>query len=376
LADTVALVVVTAAISYLSLVLGELVPKRLALQRAEGVSQFVAPVLDRIASLFRPVIWLLSRSTNIVVRLLGLDPHAGGEQVTEEELRDLVVTNEQLTAEERLVLRDVFAATDRQLSEIMLPRTEVDFLQADTPLTRAARHVLSRRHSRYPVIDQTVDNVIGFIHVRDLLTALLPNDDAPHPATNSDMADPDKTREGEPTDATMADAAAPRVVRDITRPVTMLPGSKPLLPALSQMRRSGAHLAVIVDEYGGTDGIVTLEDMIEELVGEIQDEYDPTQTSPVSTAGTARELNGLLHRDDVREHAGLTLPNGPFETLAGFIQTQLGRVPRIGDTLDALGHRFTVLEMDGRRAARIKVTPLASTEGKPADREERTRDSP
>jgi putative hemolysin len=120
---------------------------------------------------------------------------------------------------------------------------------------------------------------------------------------------------------------------------------------------------------------VTLEDMIEELVGEIQDEYDPTETSPVSTAGTARELNGLLHRDDVREQAGLTLPDGPFETLAGFIQTQLGRVPRIGDTLDALGHRFTVLEMDGRRAARITVTPLASTEGDPTDREEQTHDS-
>jgi putative hemolysin len=121
---------------------------------------------------------------------------------------------------------------------------------------------------------------------------------------------------------------------------------------------------------------VTLEDMIEELVGEIQDEYDPTQASPVSTAGTARDLNGLLHPDDVREQAGLMLPDGPFETLAGFIQTQLGRVPRVGDILDALGHRSTVLEMDGRRAARITVTPLASAEGAPTDRDERTHDSP
>jgi len=345
LAETVALVAVTAAISYLSLVLGELVPKRLALQRAEGVSTFVAPVLDRIATLCRPVIWLLSRSTNLIVRLLGLDPHAGGDQVSEEELRDMVVSNQDLTAEERRVLADVFGATDRQLSEVMVPRTEVDFLHADTPLTEVARQVLRQSHSRYPVIGQTVDNVVGFIHVRDLMTALLPTD-GDEPAT------------------TVPRSSVSQFVRDIMRPVTLLPGSKPLLPALTQMRQSGAHLAVIVDEYGGTDGIVTLEDMIEELVGDIQDEYDPVEARPVHTAGTARELDGLIHLDDVREQTGLVLPDGPFETLAGFLQTRLGRVPRIGDTVDAFDHRFTVLEMDGRRAARISVTRLVAEESR------------
>ncbi|MDQ3901311.1 MAG: hemolysin family protein, partial [Actinomycetota bacterium] len=250
LADTLALIVVTAAISYLSLVLGELVPKRVALQRAERISLVVAPVLDRVASLFRPVIWLLSRSTDVVVRLLGLDPKAGGEQVTEEELRDMVVTQQQLTVEERRVLTDVFEATDRKLSEVMVPRTEVDFLLAATPLSQAAHHVLSRPHSRYPVIEQTPDDVIGFVHVRDLLTAQLLDDGA-----GSDNGD-------SPT--------RPRIVGDIVRPVTQLPGSVTLLPALSQLRAGGGHLAVIVDEYGGTDGIVTLEDLIEELVGEIQ----------------------------------------------------------------------------------------------------------
>ena len=216
LAETVALVAVTAAISYLSLVLGELVPKRLALQRAEGVSTLVAPVLDRIATLCRPVIWLLSRSTNLIVRLLGLDPHAGGDQVSEEELRDMVVSNQDLTAEERRVLADVFGATDCQLSEVMVPRTEVDFLHADTPLTEVARQVLRQSHSRYPVIDQTVDNVVGFIHVRDLMTALLPTD-GDEPAT------------------TVPRSSVSQFVRDIMRPVTMLPGSKPLLPALTQL---------------------------------------------------------------------------------------------------------------------------------------------
>jgi putative hemolysin len=337
------------------------VPKRLALQRAEGVSMFVAPVLDRIASLFRPVIWLLSRSTNVVVRLLGLDPRAGGDQVTEEELRDMVVTNQELTAEERRVLADVFGATDRQLSEVMVPRTEVDFLEADTPLPDVARRVLLRSHSRYPVIDQTVDDVIGFIHVRDLLTVLLPagtdTDRTTDAAGGTSTAIP-----GDLPVPIGNQASAPSVVRDIVRPVAMLPGSKPLLPALSQMRESGTHLAVIVDEYGGTDGIVTLEDLIEELVGEIRDEYDAVNTQPVHAAGAVHELDGLLHRDDVRERIGLTLPDGPFETLAGFIQSSLGRVPYVGDTVDAFNHRFTVLEMDGRRAARIAVVPTATTD--------------
>ncbi len=340
LADTLALIVVTAAISYLSLVLGELVPKRVALQRAERISLVVAPVLDRVASLFRPVIWLLSRSTDVVVRLLGLDPKAGGEQVTEEELRDMVVTQQQLTVEERRVLTDVFEATDRKLSEVMVPRTEVDFLLAATPLSQAAHHVLSRPHSRYPVIEQTPDDVIGFVHVRDLLTAQLLDDGA-----GSDNGD-------SPT--------RPRIVGDIVRPVTQLPGSVTLLPALSQLRAGGGHLAVIVDEYGGTDGIVTLEDLIEELVGEIQDEYDLAVPAR-SAAGNVSELDGLMNRDEVRDRTGIVLPEGRYDTLGGFVQSELGRIPNTGDTFDALGHRFTVVEMDGRRAARISIRPTEIT---------------
>jgi putative hemolysin len=338
LADTLALIVVTAAISYLSLVLGELVPKRVALQRAERISLMVAPVLDRIASLFRPVIWLLSRSTDVVVRLLGLDPKAGGEQVTEEELRDMVVTQQQLTVEERRVLAEVFDATDRKLSEVMVPRTEVDFLIATTPLAQAAQYVLSRPHSRYPVIEQTPDDVIGFVHVRDLLTALLID------SGNSDSDSPER----------------PRTVGDIVRPVTLLPGSVALLQALSQLRAGRGHLAVIVDEYGGTDGIVTLEDLIEELVGDIQDEYDPAVPA-ASAAGLYSELDGLMNRDEVHERTGIVLPEGRYDTLGGFVQAELGRIPNTGDTLDALGHRFTVVEMDGRRVARISITPTETT---------------
>jgi putative hemolysin len=346
LADTLALIMVTAAISYLSLVLGELVPKRLALQRTERVALVVAPVLDRIAALFRPLIWLLSRSTTALVRLLGLDPAAGGEQVSEEELREMLTTHQQLSVEERRVLTDVFDATERQLGEVMVPRTEVDFLLASTPLPEAVRLVLGRPHSRYPVIGQTLDDVIGFVHVRDLLTALL--------------------TEGDDRESV---AGRARTVGEVARPVTELPASKALLPALSQLRAGGGHLAVVVDEYGGTDGIVTLEDLIEELVGDIQDEYDPPLPAPANGAGNAADLDGLLRRDEVEERTGIRLPEGRFETLAGFVQTQLGQVPVIGDAIEALGHRFTVLEMDGRRAARIRVTatPTGQDDGANAD---------
>jgi putative hemolysin len=326
LADTVAFILVTIAISYLSLVLGELVPKRLALQRPETVARVVAPVLDRVAAFCRPLIWLLGRSTNAVVRLLGLDPRAGDDDVSAEELRDMVRTHRGLGTEQRRVLGDVFGAADRTVGSAMIPRTEVEFLDADMTIGDAARDVLRRAHSRYPVIGSDVDEVVGVVHVRDLLTALL--------------TDPESEK---------------HEVRRIARPVPMLPNGKPLLDALSELRQQRAHLAVVVDEYGGTDGIVTMEDILEELVGEIEDEYDP-QRRP---SGDDSEFDGLLHSEELADRAGIVLPDGPYETLAGFVQTRLGRVPQKGDAVRYGQHRFTVTEMDGMRVSRVRVDEAA-----------------
>jgi putative hemolysin len=326
LADSLAFVGVTAFISYLSLVLGELVPKRLALQRAEGIALFVSPVLEVVARISRPVVWLLSVSTNLIVRILGLNPNQGREAVTEEELRDIVSTHRDLDAEERRVLSDVFGAADRQLASVMVPRTEVEFLAAATPLREAAREVLDKPHSRYPVIGDTVDDVVGVVHLRDLLTNAF----------------------------TQGDGVDERTVGDIARPAPLLPGSKPVLSALAEMRASRTHLAVVVDEYGGTDGIVTMEDIIEELVGEIEDEFDPATLPPSSS-----EFDGLVHREELESRTGIVLPDGPYETLAGFVLRQLGRIPEKGDTFDAMGYVFTVAAMEGRRVARIRVAPTA-----------------
>jgi putative hemolysin len=172
--------------------------------------------------------------------------------------------------------------------------------------------------------------VVGFVHVRDLF--------APDVATRG-------VRVGE-----------------IARDVKMLPGTKQLLPALSEMRREGHHLAIVVDEYGGTDGIVTLEDLVEELVGEIRDEYDiaPEQTRLLH--GGDVEVDGLLNLEDFAERTGIELPEGPYETVAGFVLSQLGRVPEAGACLEAAAHRFTVTELDGRRIARVRLTAVTPAE--------------
>jgi putative hemolysin len=206
----------------------------------------------------------------------------------------------------------------------------VEFLDAAMPLGAAARAVLSKPHSRYPVIGETVDEVVGVIHVRDLLTDLLTT-----VARNGDNTEPDT-----------------RTVGDIARPAPLLPGSKPVLAALAEMRASRTHLAVVVDEYGGTDGIVTMEDIIEELVGEIEDEFDPAALPPDSSV-----LDGLLHRDELAARCGIALPPGHYETLGGFVVHDLGRIPAVGDVVAALDHVFTVIAMDGRRVARLRVAP-------------------
>jgi putative hemolysin len=336
LAATVALVLVTALVSYLSLVVGELVPKRLALQKPEAVSLTTAPVLDRVATLTRPLIWLLSRSTNAVVRLLGVDPRTPAEEVSEDELRDMVRTTSTLTDAERRLLTDAFTATDRVISEVMVPRTEVDFLDADDLVADAVADVSDRPHSRYPVIGETVDDVVGVVHVRDLLTA-----------------------------RPLPDGSPPRL-RDLARTVTILPGSKPVIDTLSLMRRGGGHLAVVIDEYGGTDGIVTVEDLVEEIVGEIRDEYDPKAVPARPHADGTYEADGLLHRSDVTEQTGITLPEGSFDTLGGFVLQELGRTPAVGDTVEDIGHRFTVVAVDGHRVARVRITPLTPADGEHA----------
>jgi len=326
LADVLSFVIVTLIIAFFSLVLGELAPKRFALQRQERISLFAAPILDRIATLARPVVWLISVSVNLVVRILGGDPKVGRGTMSSDELRDLVAGHQNLTADERHIVSEVFDAGKRQIREVLVPRTEVDFLPASMPVSQAIAVAARATHSRFPVFEDSYDDVVGFVHARDLL-------------------DPGRTESVR--------------VGDLKRQVKMLPTSKTVMAALSEMRRDRAHLAIVVDEYGGTAGIVTLEDLVEELIGDIQDEYDKEEHPSRRLRTGEIEVDGLMNLDDFAEQTGIELPDGPYETVAGYLLAALGHLPKTGESAELDGSRLTVTELDGRRIARVKVTESA-----------------
>jgi putative hemolysin len=331
-ATPLAVIVVTLIISFFTLIFGELAPKRLALQRSERVSLLAAPVVDRLAAIATPLVWLLSRCTNLVVRILGGDPAAGRGVMTDEELRDLVAGHQALSPDERHIVSEVFDAGKRQIREVLVPRTEVEFLAASMPLSEAAAIAERARYSRFPVYSESYDDVIGFVHSRDLLDS---------------RSGPDS-----------------RLVGEVVRRVKFLPISKMVLSAMSEMRREKAHLAIVIDEYGGTAGIVTLEDLVEELIGDIQDEYDEDATHPRQLHGGELEVDGLLNLDEFAEQTGIELPEGPYETVAGYLLAALGRLPEGNESVHVAGRTLTVTQMDGRRISKVRVSAAgAATAG-------------
>ena len=332
-AGPVSFLAVTICITFFSLILGELAPKRIGLQRAPRLAVLAAPLLDRIATLARPVVLLLTATTNLVVAVLGGDPRVGRQAMTEQELRELVTEAQTLSQDERHIVGEVFDAGKRQIREVLVPRTEVVFLDAETPVAEAAAIAAGVPHSRLPVYQDTYDNVIGFVHVRDLLG-------------------PGVAKEAVP-------------VARIARPVKFLPISKTVLSSLSEMRRERAHLAIVADEYGGTAGIVTLEDLVEELIGDIRDEYDLEQDQATKLPAGEVEVDGLLNLDEFREQTGIELPEGPYETVAGYALAALGHLPSQGDSVQVAAHTITVTELDGRRIARLRVTANAPAPSSP-----------
>ena len=326
-ASTTATIGLTLVIAYLSLVLGELAPKRLAIQHNARFSYAVAPVLGGFATLMRPVIWFLSVSTNAVVRLLGGDPNKTGDKLSDDELREIVTSHEGLPDDERRMLDDVLSLRDRQVSEIMRPRPEVVAITVDDSISDALEAVRSSPYSRFPVVDQSIDDIVGFVHVRDLF---------------------------ELTDRTLE-------VRQVVRPIPFIPSTARILPTLTNLRASGDHIAVVFDEYGGTDGIVTLEDLVEEVVGEIFDEYD-TETAFAEMMEQGGSVDGRLNFQDFEEATGVTLPAAASDTVAGFVVERLGRLAVVGDRIDVDGGVLQVAAMDRRRISELHFTPTTVLE--------------
>ncbi|MCW3840174.1 hemolysin family protein [Micromonospora yasonensis] len=296
------------------------------------------PVARTVARL---VVRATDGATRLVTDLLGASPAAGRERISEAELRDLVAANTVLDPDERRIIDEVLVAGARLVREVMVPRTEVVFLSAGLTLAEAERLVRAETHTRYPVVDGTHDDVVGFVHLRDVLLR-------PEP-----------------------DGCA--TVGELTREVKQLPGSKRVLAALTEMRREGHHLAVVVDEYGGTAGIVTCEDLVEELVGEIHDEYHDVPPDPAH-AGLPAVVDGRLNLADFAERTGVPLPAGPYETVGGYVMAALGRLPVAGDEVPVDpagpgagvpdpedppgGWLLRVLALEGRRVSRLAVSAV------------------
>lgn len=326
LSATLALISITIVIAYISLVFGELVPKRLALYRTEIIALAVAPIIDFTAKVFRPAIWLLSKSTDVIVKLFGLSSKEMRSEISEAELVDLVSGHTSLSEEEREIVEEVFAAGDLQLHEIMVPRTEVDFMDVGLSITDAITVAIEHSHSRYPVTRGSTDEVIGFLHVRDLL----------NPKVISSSGE---------------------TILELVRPVLNLPGTKGVLPALAEMRSKRSHIAVVLDEYGGTDGIVTLEDLVECLIGEIHDEYDSEEVEVTPQARTGEfEIDSLISLEDLYDETGIALPEGPYETVGGLVMHHLGRIPEPHDSINVNQVRITVLNVEGKRAGQLLIS--------------------
>jgi putative hemolysin len=263
-----------------------------------------------------------------VVRIFGVDPKEQRSAMSEEELLDLVAGHAALTDEERDIVEEVFNASERQIHELMVPRTEVDFMDASLTVSKAIALAVDKAHSRYPVVRGSTDEVIGFIHVRDLLDTSL--------------------------------VSTGGKVQELVRNIMFLPGTKGVLPALTEMRNQRQHLAIVLDEYGGTDGIITMEDLVECLIGDIRDEYDSDEQEVQVESRTGDfEVDGLISIEDLCEQTGLEIPEGPYETASGFVMHVLGRIPLVNDVVSINGLRITVLTLEVKRAGQLLISQTA-----------------
>ena len=313
-------------LTYLSVVLGELVPKSIALQRAERLALWLAVPLDWLGRITHPLVWVLQRSANGIARLFGVQPAPAGMTMhTEEDIRLIVAQTEEIEQAEEEMLYKVFDFADKEAHDVMVPRPEVVALSVELPPQEALAAVIDSPYTRYPVYRGSLDDVIGILHVRDLFGALY-----------------DRGIENV-------------VIEGIVRPAYVVPETKDLASLLAEFRRQNQHLALVVDEYGAVQGIVTLEDLLEEIVGEIEDEYDLPDESVERIDEHRIRIHGTFTIDDFNEQFGTDLPQEDYHTVAGFVFGELGRAPQPRDEVEHDGLRFEVVEVDGQRIERLEV---------------------
>ena len=336
LINGIAVVIVTIIMSYFSLVLGELVPKKIAMQVPEKISFKIVDILLLFSKLFAPLVKILSVSTNAVVRLLGFNPHADEETVTEEEIRMMVdVGGEKGVIEDvqKEMINNIFEFDDLDAGDIMTHRTDMVAVEVGDDLSEVVDTAVSEGYSRIPVYEDDQDNIIGIVYVKDLL-------------------------------AYVGKKLPAKSLRDIMRTPMYVPESKICGDLFKEMTEKRTQMAVVVDEYGGTAGIVTLEDIVEAIVGNIQDEYDDEDEEISKINETTFTIDGMTNLEEVAELTGTELPEGSYDTVAGFIIKELGLLPEEGKTYEVnyKNLKLTVLSVDERRIDKVRVEILPSTE--------------
>ena len=330
-AGPIAFGTVVIVITYLSLILGELVPKRLALNGAEAVASRMAGPMRLISVVTSPAVWFLSFSTETVLRLLGVRPPAESP-VTEQEVEILMEEGARVGVfeeEERDLVRSALQLDDRPVRELMTPRLRVVWLDADDPPEEVRRRVAESRHSYFPVARGDLDDLLGIASIKDAWT---------------------RQASGQTTD-----------LLGSLRPSPFVPEGAPATDALESFKRSGLPLALVIDERGHIEGLITLTDVLEALVGEVPDEDEPTEEDIVRREDGSWLVNGLLAAQELKEYLGLEeLPrqvDADYQTVGGMVMDALGRVPAEGDRFEWEGYSFEVLDMDGRRVDKVLVTP-------------------
>ncbi|HCT76843.1 MAG TPA: HlyC/CorC family transporter [Micromonosporaceae bacterium] len=323
-AEPAAIVLLTLILTFITLVLGELAPKRLAMQRAEGWALTAARPLDWLATASRPIVWLLGKATDFVVRILGGDPNASREEVTTEEIRELVVAQRGFTAQQREIISGAFEITERVIREILIPRNEVTTVPGTSPVEEALRMVAESGHTRAPVVGPGgLDDLIGVVHLRDLLTG-----------------------GGGPTAA------------DRARPPLLLPETLRVADAMRQLRHQREQFALVVDEHGSIDGIVTMEDLVEEVVGEIYDETDRDIEAVVREADDVFLLPGSFPIHDLPDLGIDTskIADADYTTVAGLVLDRLGHIPTApGETVTLPGFTAEVTQVTGRAITQVRI---------------------
>ena len=342
LATVFAVILAYLILTFLHVVIGELVPKAIALGHSERTALTVALPVRAFFTATSPLIWLLRGSTRNVLRWFGLEePGAEGAVHSEAELKMLVSESTErgeLEEGEQEMIYKVFDFADKEVDSVMVPRPEVVALSIDLPPEEALQAVLDSPYTRYPVYRGSLDEIVGVLHVRDLIEAMHER------------------------------GLASVQLQELVRPAYMVPETKDLAALLAEFRRQNQHLAIVLDEYGNMVGLVTLEDVLEEIVGEIEDEFDlPDESIERIDADTIR-IDGTFPIDDFNEQFHVELPQEDYHTVAGFVFGQLGRAPETGDEVDHDGLQFRVDEVEGTRIQRIRVTfkpqpPVAAAEG-------------